>query len=145
MRSLSRAVDRYIADAPAHLQSKLTEVREAILETAPEAKESISYRIPFYSYKGRLAWFGLFQEHISLFIRPPVVEQHKRELVGYETTTSAVHLPIDSEIPAELVKRLVRARIRINEAEEGARTKPERSRPAGQPGAGRVRRRRPSA
>jgi hypothetical protein len=43
---------------------------------------------------------------------------HKNELTGYETTKSAVHLPLDRKIPVPLIKKLVKARMKINEAEE---------------------------
>jgi uncharacterized protein YdhG (YjbR/CyaY superfamily) len=88
------------------------------METAPTARESISYRIPFYDYKGRLVWFGLQKAHIGLYVRPPVIEEHKKELAGYATTKSAVHLPLDRKIPIPLIKRLVKARMKKNEAEE---------------------------
>jgi uncharacterized protein YdhG (YjbR/CyaY superfamily) len=117
MKSLSSEVDEYISKAPKSAQHKLSEVRRAILEAAPEAKESISYRIPFYSYKGSLAWFGYFPTHVGLYIRPPIVEQYKRALAGYKTTKSAVHLSLDEKTPVRLIKTLVRARVKINEAE----------------------------
>jgi uncharacterized protein YdhG (YjbR/CyaY superfamily) len=46
------------------------------------------------------------------------VEKHKKELTGYVTTKSAVHLPLDKKIPVSLVKKLVKARMKINETEE---------------------------
>ena len=112
---MSREVDEYIRKAPAGAQAKLREVRAAIREAAPGAEESISYRIPFYSYGGRLAWFGLFKEHIGLFIRPPVLEEHREELRGYAMTKSSLHLPLDRKVPAALVRKLVRAAVKENE------------------------------
>ena len=117
VEEFKKDVDGYISAAPKAAQKKLRQVRAAIREAAPTAKESISYRIPFYDYKGRLVYFGLFRNHIGLYVRPPVVEQHKRELAGYVTTMSAVHLPLDEDIPVSLVKKLVRARMKINDAE----------------------------
>ena len=116
-----RAVDAYIRSADRSAQKKLREVRKAIREVAPLAKERISYGMPYYDYRGRLAWFGLQSKHIGLYLRPPVIQQHLKELEGYVTTKSAVHLPLDREIPVSLVKRLVRARMIINEAEARAR------------------------
>ena len=87
------------------------------MEVAPTARESISYGMPYYSYKGRLAWFGLHKTHIGLYLRPPVVEEHKNDLAGFVTTKSAVHLALDTEIPVPLVKKLVKARMKKNEAE----------------------------
>ena len=118
MTKAPKNVDEYISAAPKEAQGKLKEVRAAIREAAPTAREGISYKMPFYDYKGRLAWFGLQKEHIGLYLRPPVVEEHKKELAGYETTKSAVHLPLNKKIPPSLVKRLVRARMRKNEADE---------------------------
>jgi uncharacterized protein YndB with AHSA1/START domain/uncharacterized protein YdhG (YjbR/CyaY superfamily) len=114
----SKSVDAYIAAAPKEVQPKLREVRAAIIEAAPDAAESISYGMPYYSYKGRLAWFGLHSSHIGLYLRPPVVEEHKSELIGYGTTKSAVHLPLDKKVPVPLIKRLVRASMKKNEARE---------------------------
>ena len=114
-RSESKTVDDYISGAPKGAQRKLEQVRVAIREAAPGARESISYRMPYYSYKGRLAWFGLFSSHIGLFLRPPVLAEHEGELKGYTMTKSSLHLPLDKEIPVELVKRLVRAAVRKND------------------------------
>jgi uncharacterized protein YdhG (YjbR/CyaY superfamily) len=114
----AKNVDEYISAAPRQVQDKLREVRAAIKEAAPAAHESISYRMPYYNYKGRLAWFGLHKAHIGLYVRPPVIEEYKNELVGYETTKSAVRLPLDKKIPVLLIKKLVKARMKKNEAEE---------------------------
>jgi len=114
----SKSVDEYIAAAPKEVRAKLREVRAAIMQVAPDAAESISYRMPYYSYKGRLAWFGLQRAHIGLYLRPPVIAEHERELKGYETTKSAVHLSLDKKVPVSLIKKLVRARMKKNEAGE---------------------------
>ena len=118
MRGRSKSVDAYIAAAPKDLQPQLREVRAIIREVAPDAKESISYRIPFYDYSGPLAWFGLQKKHIGLYLRPPVIAEHMSDLKGYVTTKSCVHLPLDGRIPAQLIRKLVRARMAINEKEE---------------------------
>ncbi len=113
----SKDVDRYIANAPMTLQPKLKELRRAISEVAPKAQESISYRMPHYSYKGRLAWFAPMKNHIGLYLRPPVIAEHRRDLAAYKTTKSAVHFPLDRKLPVPLIKKLVRARMKKNEAE----------------------------
>jgi uncharacterized protein YdhG (YjbR/CyaY superfamily) len=114
----AKDVDEYIAAAPRGMQGKLREVRAAIMEVAPMVRESISYRIPFYDYKGRLVWFGLQKAHIGLYVRPPVIAEHEKELAGYVTTKSAVHLQLDRKIPVRLIKQLVKARMKKNEAEQ---------------------------
>src|SRR6516165_9900029 len=76
----AKEIEAYIARAPRGVQGKLKELRSAIKQVAPGANESISYRMPYYSYKGRLAWFALMKNHIGLYLRPPVIAEHKREL-----------------------------------------------------------------
>ena len=117
----SRDVDLYIARSPKNVQSKLKEIRAAIRKVAPGAAESISYQMPGYSYagydyKGMFAWFGLQRSHIGLYLRPPTIQNNKRALQGFVTTKSAVHLPLDKEIPIPLVKKLVKASAKIMKA-----------------------------
>jgi uncharacterized protein YdhG (YjbR/CyaY superfamily) len=114
----ANSVDEYVAAAPKQVQAKLNQVRAAILEAAPNAREGISYGMAYYSYKGKLAWFGLHKSHIGVYLRPPVLQEHKRELSGYQTTKSALHLPLDKKIPVALVKMLVRAALEKNEASD---------------------------
>lgn len=117
MKNAPKNVDEYIAGAPKEVQGKLTELRVAIREAVPTAVESISYDIPYYDYKGRLVWFGLAKTHIGLYIRPPIIEEHKSELKGYETTKSTVRFPLDKQLPITLIKKLVKARMKKNDAE----------------------------
>jgi uncharacterized protein YdhG (YjbR/CyaY superfamily) len=117
----SKEVDAYISASPKEARAKLRRFRKIISEVAPTAVERIGYQMPFYDYKGRLAWFGLHSTHIGLYLRPPVIEQHKKELAGYGQTKSAVHFLLDEEIPTSLVKKLVKARMKMNDAETGDR------------------------
>jgi uncharacterized protein YdhG (YjbR/CyaY superfamily) len=118
MGERSDSVGAYIAAAPKEVQARLRQFRAIIREVAPTAVESISYQMPFYDYKGRLAWFGLAKAHIGFYLRPPVIEEHRKELADFATTKSAVHFPLDEKIPVSLVRRLVKARMKKNEAEK---------------------------
>lgn len=93
-------------------------MRAAIRKAAPHATEGISYKIPFYDYRGWLAWFSYRSTYIGLYLRPPVISQHRRELRSYFTTKSAVHFPLDQKLPLSLITKLVMARVRMNEAEK---------------------------
>jgi uncharacterized protein YdhG (YjbR/CyaY superfamily) len=108
-------VDAYIATAPAPARRRLREMRAAIRKAAPMAEERISYRMPYYHYKGRLAYFAAFKNHIGLYVPTPVVQEHKRELKDYETAAAAVRFPIHKPLPSALVQKLVKARARKND------------------------------
>jgi uncharacterized protein YdhG (YjbR/CyaY superfamily) len=118
-KSEPKEVDDYIARCPRIVQRKLKEIRAAIKEAAPGVAETTSYfqmpgyYYPGYDYNGMFAWFGLQKSHISLLLRPPTIQDHKEELAGYATTKAAVRIPLDGEAPIPLVKKLVKASLKI--------------------------------
>jgi uncharacterized protein YdhG (YjbR/CyaY superfamily) len=109
-------VDAYIAAAPREVQPKLKELREIITKTAPQAVEKISYGMPYYSYKGRLAYFSPWKCHIGLYLPTPTIAEHQSELANYETTKATVRFPLGRKLPATLIRKLIKARMRRNEA-----------------------------
>lgn len=112
-------VEAYIANSPMDTRGKLEEIRAAIRKAAPGATETMSYfQIPGYSYpgydyNGMFAWFDLQKSGLNLRVRPPVIEDHKKELEGYSTTKSVVRFPLDQKVPVSLVKKLTKASVRI--------------------------------
>ncbi len=110
-----KSVDEYIASVPKEAQGKLKELRKAIIQSAPQAEERISYGMPYYHYKGRLAYFRLASNHIGLYVPPPILENFKKELADYETTVSALHLSLDKKLPIPLIKNLIKARMKKND------------------------------
>lgn len=113
-----KTVDEYIAAAPKNLQEKLKQLRLVIKEIAPKALETISYSMPFYSYKGRLVYFACAKHHIGLYIPPPIIGDHAQQLKEYVTSKSAIQFPLDQDLPVELIKKLLKARIMYNEKNE---------------------------
>lgn len=120
MNEQSNPVASYIAAAPKNMQAQLRAVRAVIKEAAPSAVESISYGMPGYD-KGRVGWFALRKDFIGLYLRPPIIAEHSRELAGYETTKSAIHFPLDKKIPVSLIKKLIKARIKRNQTTDRAK------------------------
>ncbi len=111
----AKDVDEYIANAPKDIQGKLRALRALIKEIAPTAQERISYGIPFYDYKGRLVYFASARGYIGLYIPPPIIQDHAKDLKKYTTTKSAIHMPNDTPLPTALIKKLVKARMKHNE------------------------------
>jgi uncharacterized protein YdhG (YjbR/CyaY superfamily) len=120
MNPATRDVDGYIENAPKEVQLKLRQIRAAIREVAPDAIESISYELPFYSFRGesgfqaRLCYFGLLKnkKKIVFYTRPAFLEEYMDEVKTYMTTKSALQFPLDRPIPVRLIKKLVRNGIR---------------------------------
>lgn len=116
----STTVDAYISSASEDVQGKLRALRTAIIDAVPEANERLSYGMPYYHYKGRLAYFRLAKHHIGLYIPTPVVEQHQAELEGYDAAQATIRSLLNQELPLALIQKLVKARAKlIDEAVKG--------------------------
>jgi uncharacterized protein YdhG (YjbR/CyaY superfamily) len=118
MKKAPNEVNAYIASAPEEAQSKLKELRAAILEVAPDATERTDYfQMPGYSLEGHnyynsmFVWFSFKKPYVRLHVYPEVIQNHKNELIGYPTTKAIVSFPLDKEIPKVLVNKLVRESI----------------------------------
>jgi len=108
-------VDAYIAKCPKNVQGTLQSLRAAIRHVAPDAVETVSYfQYPGYyyagpyAYNGMFVWFSFKKPYARLHIWPPVIQNHKKELANYPTTTAIVSFPTDKRIPTTLVKKLVK-------------------------------------
>lgn len=84
-----------------------------IAAAAPDAVEAICYGVPAFRLTGRpLVSFGAGRKHCSFYVQSPaVMELHREELAGYDTTKGTVHFTPERPLPAELVTKLIRARI----------------------------------
>ena len=107
-------IDSYIAAAPGDAQVMLMEMRRLVRKAAPEAVESVSYGMPTYKVGGRpLVYIAAAKKHCSLHaITRPVMAAHRAALKGYETSEGGtVRFPLGKPVPAELVTKLVQARL----------------------------------
>ena len=101
-------IDEYIAGFPADVQKVLQRVRAAIRKAAPQASESISYRIPTYKIDGRvIVYFAGFKHHIGLY--PPVRGDAALEqaVAPYAGEKGNLRFPLDERIPYSLISRIV--------------------------------------
>ena len=111
-RGAPKTVDEYLAGVPEPARSTLETIRAAIRSAAPpEAIETISYRMPAFKYKAVLVWFAAFSNHCSLFPTASLVEAFKNELKGFSTSKGTIQFPVDSPLPAALVRKLVKVRL----------------------------------
>ena len=113
----------YIAGFPKGTQTMLRTIRAAIKATAPRAAERISYGMPYYSYKGRLAYFAGFRDHVSYFVMSghEASKRYKKELGRYQTGKATLRFPLGTKVPVALIKKLVALRSRENDAKMAAK------------------------
>jgi uncharacterized protein YdhG (YjbR/CyaY superfamily) len=113
-------IDEYLAGVPEPARGTLSKVRAAIRSAVPkEATEAITYGMPTFKYKGSLMAFAAFKKHCSLFpMSMAVIAEFKNELKGFHTFKGTIQFPPDKPLPATLLKKMVKARIRQNEARQ---------------------------
>jgi len=114
-------VDAYIAAAPKAARTLLRHIRSAIRSAAPGAEEKLSYRMPYYSYHGRLIYFAAFANHVGVYLMGASRERFAEELEPFRTTPTTMRIPIGSKAPLALLRRIVKARVAENEAAHAAR------------------------
>jgi uncharacterized protein YdhG (YjbR/CyaY superfamily) len=107
-------IDEYIATFPQNIQNILQELRKTIRNSAPEAKEAISYQIPTYKLNGNLVHFAAFTNHISFFPTSSGISKFKKELSRYEISKGTVRFPINEPIPFDLIAKIVKYRVKEN-------------------------------
>ncbi len=109
-----KTMDEYIATFPKNVQDILQELRKVIKEAAPEAKEAISYGMPTFKLNGNLVHFAAYKNHIGFYPAPSGIDSFKEKLAKYRTGKGTLQFPIDEPIPFELVKEVVRVRVKEN-------------------------------
>jgi uncharacterized protein YdhG (YjbR/CyaY superfamily) len=99
-------IDEYVNTFPKNVQAILEKMRTTIKKAAPEAEETISYKMPTFKLKGSvLVYFAAFRRHIGLF--PPAPREFKNEISKYEGPKGNLKFPTDEPIPYDLVTRIV--------------------------------------
>ena len=108
-------VDEYIAGFPGDIQKILTRIRNIILKYAPDAEESISYKMPTYKTFGKtLIYFAGFKNHVGLYATPSGHIEFKNELAKFKHGKGSVQFPLDKPIPYDLIKKIVEFRVEEN-------------------------------
>jgi uncharacterized protein YdhG (YjbR/CyaY superfamily) len=116
-----KTIDDYITTFPKNVQRKLRELRNAIKESAPEAEEAISYGMPTFKLNGNLVWFAAYKRHIGFYPTHSGILAFEERLSTYKHSKGAVQFPIDASIPLDLVREIVRFRVKESLA-RGVRT-----------------------
>lgn len=110
-------VESYLAACPEPHRSTLEKLRATIQSVVPkETTEAISYGMPSFKYKGGLVAYAAFKNHCSFFpMSGRLLEEFAEELEGYKTSKGTVQFPVDKPLPAALVKKMVKAKLALNE------------------------------
>ncbi len=80
----AKNIDEYISKFPKDVQAILEKLRATIADAAPDAKETIKYRMPTFVLYKNLVHFAAFKNHIGFYPTPSVIIVFKNELAPYK-------------------------------------------------------------
>jgi uncharacterized protein YdhG (YjbR/CyaY superfamily) len=104
------SIDDYIAAFPVEVQDVLREVRATVRRAAPDAVETISYRMPTFTMGRVLVHFGAFKGHIGLF--PPVRDPALQDKIArYRGEKGNLRFPLGEPMPYALIGEIVERRV----------------------------------
>jgi uncharacterized protein YdhG (YjbR/CyaY superfamily) len=121
----SAAVDAYLAALPVAERAALRKLRLLVKETVPKVDERISYGAAvMFSLRRDLVGFAALPNHLSFFTASPkLAAVMKAEIARtHKISGATIHFSTENPLPAALVKKIVRARLRENAALEKRRT-----------------------
>ena len=109
----SDRIGAILAALPDGQRTALQALRETIAAAAPDAVEAMSYGAPAFRYRHHpLVSFAGAKHHCALYVMSPaVMVAHEAELQGFDTSKGAIRFTEDQPIPAEVIARIVRARM----------------------------------
>jgi uncharacterized protein YdhG (YjbR/CyaY superfamily) len=109
------SVADYFAQLSDVQRPHLEALRKLSLEADPEAREELKYNLPVYVRGKNTSLWMLqnFKNHCSLRFPPPFFATQKAavEAAGFETGAGFIKLPYERELPTELLKALMQARV----------------------------------
>ena len=112
-------VEEYLAALPEDQRAALEQLRSVIRAAVPDADEVISYGVPTFKLRRSLVAIGAAKQHCALYVMSPaVIESFADDLAGLDTSKGTIRFTPDAPLPAELVTRIVAARV----AETASRT-----------------------
>ena len=108
----------YLADQPEKTREALVELRNLILEAAPQAIEIMNYNIPAFALveggkRDQQIMIAGYKKHVGLYPHPTVIERFADDLSDYKFSKGSIQFPLDQPLPEELIKAMVKYRIEL--------------------------------
>jgi len=103
-----KTIDEYIELFSEEVGKKLQTIRHIIKEEVPDAKETISYKIPTFTRNGSyVVYLAAYKNHIALYPTSPDVEKLKG-IWKYKKHQGTLQFPLDEPLPLPLIRQVVK-------------------------------------
>ena len=109
LNNRQKEVDQYLDSLPPDSRKALGDLRKIIQDMVPYAEE-----VPAFKVKGRpLVCYASFKNHCGFYpLSPEVLNAFAADLASFETSKGTIRFKADTPLPASLVKRIVKARMK---------------------------------
>lgn len=107
-------IEEYINSFDEEIRPRLNELRQLILDIAPELKEKISWGMPTFYMKKNIIHFAAHKKHIGLYPGPDAIVAFTDRLADYQTSKGAIRIPNDKEFDKELIKDMILFNLQMN-------------------------------
>ncbi|MCP4167100.1 MAG: DUF1801 domain-containing protein [Chloroflexi bacterium] len=108
MQSDAKTVDEYVTDLPEKRQQPIAILRALILDTMPEAEESMDYGMATY-IRGEhpLAALASQKNYMSLYVDVDVLTKHRSELGKLDCGKSCIRFRKLDDLPMDVVRTIL--------------------------------------
>lgn len=109
-------IDEYLKKLEPSKRQELERIRKIAKELVPDAKEVISYGMPTLQYKGKsFLGFNIHTNHLGIYPyggEEIAVFKDRLAQLNYEFSSGAIRVSFDNPIPEDLLKAIIRHRIK---------------------------------
>lgn len=107
MDSDAATVDQYIDRLDDQRRAALTVIRSLILETLPEARETMRHRMPTFEIGDVICSLASQKQYISLYMDSSLVAKYHQELAHLKPGKSCIRFRRLEQLPLETVRAIL--------------------------------------
>ncbi len=109
-----KTIDEYHNAFAGEVVERMQTIRELVQKVAPNAEEVISYQAPAFKLGDRyyLIYYCAFPKHISILSpwSEAMLNALEEDLKGMKISKSAIQLPLNKQLPLDLVEAILKFR-----------------------------------
>jgi uncharacterized protein YdhG (YjbR/CyaY superfamily) len=117
-RARPTTIEGYIAAAPLAGQAHLRQLHALLRSVAPHAEETIKWGMPFFVEPRFLFAFSAHKAHCNFTPMEAGLEPFRKELAKHRTTKGLLQIPYNEPLPAALIRKIAKARVRAVKARD---------------------------
>ena len=110
--SRPNTIAEYIDAAPREGQPHLRQLYAILKRVAPKAEDAIKWGTPFFVQPRFLFAFSAHKAHLNFAATPGALQAFRKELADYKTTKNMLQIPYDEPLPAGLITKIARYRLK---------------------------------